>query len=190
VPHVTHLEVMEWGLHTRPENLLQTMVERIRLLEDRVEAVMLGYGRCQAMDRLPGDLKIPVFYPQAEDCIGVLLGQDRYAAELQKEAGTWFFTPGWTRMGMEFIFKELQLGRFAEKGIDPLQVAHRMLQDYTRGLFIDMKIGHQVELRTKAQAVANEFQLRLEHTTGSYKLLRSALKQALACLDHRDKPRL
>ena len=67
------------------------------------------------MDRLPSNFKIPVFYPQADDCIGVLLGQDRYKEELQKEAGTWFLTPGWTEMGMEFVFHELELSRIAEK---------------------------------------------------------------------------
>ena len=109
VPEMTHLEPMEWGLHIQPDVLLKTVTDRILDLQDNFKAIMLGYGRCQAMDRLPISFKIPVFYPQADECIGVLLGQDRYKEELQKEAGTWFLTPGWTEMGMEFVFILLRM---------------------------------------------------------------------------------
>ncbi len=183
VSEVTHLEVMDWGLHTFPEVLLQTLTERIRSLQDHVDAVMLGYGRCLALDRLPDDFKVPVFYPEGDDCIGVLLSQERYAQESMEEAGTWFLTPGWTEMGMEFVFHELQVNRFAERGIDPMQLAHRMLKDYTRALFIDMNLGDQAELLQKAQEIAEEFDLRLERTDGSLTRLKTTLNRALQALD-------
>ena len=182
VPEVTVLEVMEWGLHTRPELLLAALVERIRTLQDHVDAVMLGYGRCLTLDRLPDDFKVPVFYPEGDDCIGVLLSQDRYAQALQEEAGTWFLTPGWTEMGMEFIFHELQINRLAEKDLDPLKVAHRMLKDYTRALFIDMGLGDQELLLSQAREIAAEFHLRLERTEGSLAGLQATLNQALQTL--------
>jgi len=182
VPAVTNLEVMEWGLHTRPDLLLETLTERIRSLQDHVDAIMLGYGRCLALDRLPDDFQVPVFYPEGDDCIGVLLSQERYAQALQEEAGTWFLTPGWTEMGMEFIFHELQVNRLAEKGIDPLRVAHRMLKDYTRALFIDMNLGDQEGLLKKAQEISEEFHLRLEKTEGSLAGLKATLSQALQAL--------
>jgi hypothetical protein len=184
VPEVTHLEPMEWGLHIQPDLLLKTMTEKILDLQDQAKAIMLGYGRCQAMDRLPTDFKIPVFYPDADDCIGVLLGQNRYREELNKEAGTWFLTPGWTDLGMEFVFHELQLKRFAVKGLDPLQVAHRMLKDYTRALYIDMNLGDQGRLMKKAQEIAAEFNLRVEKTAGSLDLLKDTLNHALKRLRH------
>ena len=179
LPEVTHLEPMEWGLHIQPDLLLKTITERILDLQDHFKAIMLGYGRCQAMDRLPNNFKIPIFHPEADDCIGVLLCQDRYRNELEKEAGTWFLTPGWTEMGMEFVFHELQLSRMAEKGFDPLQLANLMLKDYTRALFIDMKLGDQEKLLKKAQEIADEFHLRLEGTEGSLYVLRDTLNQAL-----------
>ena len=182
VPEVSSLEVMEWGLHTRPEFLLEALVERIRSLQNHVDAIMLGYGRCLTLDRLPDDFKVPVFYPEGDDCIGVLLSQERYAQALQEEAGTWFLTPGWTEMGMEFIFHELQVNRLAEKGLDPLKVAHRMLKDYTRALFIDMNLGNQERLLLKAQEIAAEFHLRLERTEGSLAGLKAALRQALLAM--------
>lgn len=179
VPEVTRFEVMEWGLHIRPDTLLNALVDRIRSLQNDVDAIMLGYGRCQTLERLPHDFKTPVFYPDADDCIGVLLGQDRYRKELQREAGTWFLTPGWTEIGMEFIFHELQISGIGEKDIDPLQLARRMLKDYTRGLFIEMKLGNQQKLLKKAREITDQFDLRLERTEGSLSLLENTLHLAL-----------
>ena len=183
IPEVCHLEVMDWGLHTQPDLLSKTLVDRIEVLQDKVQAIVLGYGRCRALDKIPLNYKIPVYYPRAEDCIGVLLGQKRYDQELKKEAGTWFLTPGWTEMGMEFIFHELQLNHLAEKNIDPLKVAHRMLKDYTRALFIDTQVGDPKRLLEKARMIANEFHLRLETTRGSLVQLKNTFKRALSRSD-------
>ena len=183
IPEVCHLEVMDWGLHTQPDLLSKTLVDRIEVLQDKVQAIVLGYGRCRALDKIPLNYKIPVYYPRAEDCIGVLLGQKRYDQELKKEAGTWFLTPGWTEMGMEFIFHELQLNHLAEKNIDPLKVAHRMLKDYTRALFIDTQVGDPKRLLEKARMIANEFHLRLETTRGSLAPLKNTFKRALSRSD-------
>jgi len=179
IPEVGHLEVMDWGLHTQPDLLLKTLCHRIEKLQDKVQAIVLGYGRCQALDKIPQNYKVPVYYPRADDCIGVLLGQKHYEQELKNEAGTWFLTPGWTEMGMEFIFHELQLNHLADKNIDPLKVAHRMLQDYTRALFIDTQVGNQERLLEKAGMIADEFHLRLETTRGSLTQLENTFKQAL-----------
>ena len=183
-PGVHRLEVLNWELHIDPDRLLATVIEKIRLMEDEVQAVLLGYGRCQAMDRLPNDFKVPVLRPAADDCIGILLGQKRYEEELQREAGTWFFTPGWTEMGMDFVFHELQISQMADKfiagGKDPMELAHRMLRDYTRGLFIDMALSDQTELMKKAREICKEFGFRLERTPGSLSLLQEAMEKALA----------
>ena len=178
-PEVTHLEVMEWGLHVQPDHLLAAVSGQIRQMENEVEAVVLGYGRCQAMNRLPGDFKIPIFRPEAEDCIGVLLGQERYEQEIRKEAGTWFFSRGWTEMGMDFIFHELQVNRLAEKGLDPLKIAHRMLRNFTRGLYIETGLEDDLRLWPKALEISQEFNLRLEKTGGSLGLLEQTIDEAL-----------
>ena len=179
IPEVGHLEVMDWGLHTQPDLLLKTLCHRIEKLQDKVQAIVLGYGRCQALDKIPQNYKVPVYYPRADDCIGVLLGQKHYEQELKNEAGTWFLTPGWTEMGMEFIFHELQLNHLADKNINPLKVAHRMLQDYTRALLIDTQVGNQERLLEKAGMIADEFHLLLETTRGSLTKLENTFKQAL-----------
>ena len=165
--------------YIQPERLLATVSKRIRALEGRVDVVMLGYGRCQVFDNLKTDFSVPVLRPEGEDCIGVLLGQDRYDAELKREAGTWFLTPGWTELGMDFIFRELQLERLAEKGMDPKKMAQRMLRDFTRSLFIDMRLDNGPELWETAQAIASEFDMPLERTQGSLERLVDTLERAV-----------
>jgi len=174
------VEVMDWGLHVKPERLLAHLNAAIRRLEDKVDAVVLGFGRCQCLDKLPTDFKVPVIYPPGEDCIGVLLGQERYLEELYRQAGTWFITPGWADLGMEGIFSEVQAADLAAKGIDPMTVARRMLKDYTRALVIDTGVGDASVLRQKSEAIAATFNWRLDATTGSLERLEAAVVKALA----------
>ncbi|MFZ3048265.1 MAG: DUF1638 domain-containing protein [Desulfatirhabdiaceae bacterium] len=178
-PDEFYVEVLEWGLHVHPPLLLNRLVERIRAMEDRVTAVVLAFGRCQTLDKLPEDFKIPVLYPPGEDCIGVLLGQERYLEELYREAGTWFLTPGWAELGMTFIFSEIQASGLAKRGIDPMTVARRMLEGYKRVLLIDTGAGDTCLQRTQAQNIADLFGWRVDTARGSMTALETVFQQAL-----------
>lgn len=178
-PEISHLEEMPWRLHIDPDQRLNEVNLKIEQLQDKVDVIVLGYGRCQAMDRLKDSYKVPILRPEAEDCIGILLGQERYEEELKNMPGTWFLSPGWTRMGTDFVFHELQLDRVKHKKIEPLQFAHRLLDGFTRALYIDMRTGDdEAGLLGKAQQIADDLNLRLEKTTGSYSLLERLLNQA------------
>ncbi len=178
-PGEFQIEILEWGLHIQPSLLLNRLVERIRALEDHVTAVVLAFGRCQALDKLPDDFRIPVLYPPGEDCIGVMLGQERYLEELYKEAGTWFLPPGWAELGMAFIFKEIQAGGLAKRDIDPLAVARKMLKGYKRALLIDTGVGDIGLQREQARKIADLFGWRVETTRGSLSALETVLQKAL-----------
>jgi hypothetical protein len=180
LPGAYHLEVLEWGLHVHPPRLLNQLLERIRAIENRVGAVVLAFGRCQTLDRLPDDFKVPVLYPPGEDCIGVLLGQERYLEELYREAGTWFLSPGWAELGMEFIFREVQASSLAQRGIDPLQVARRMLNGYKRALLIHTGVGDYQRLRERAQKIAEIFNWRVDTIDGSLARIEDTLQRAVA----------
>ena len=181
VPEISHLESMPWGLHIEPDKLLAEVSQQIKRLQDQVDVIVLGYGRCQAMDRLGNDFKVPILRPEAEDCIGILLGQERYEKELQQCPGTWFLSPGWTRMGTDFVFHELQLNRIGHKEIDPLKFARRLLEGFSRALYIDMQVEDDSEaLHPKAQQIAKDLGLKLEETSGSYTSLELVIRQALA----------
>jgi hypothetical protein len=181
IPEVNKLELMPWGLHIDPDRLLAEVRNKILYLQDCVDVIVLGYGRCQALDRLGDDFKVPILRPEAEDCIGVLLGQQRYEEELQREPGTWFLTPGWIRMGTDFVFRELQINRIGRKDINPLQLARRMLEGFSRALYIDMNLDRKGEdLEKKARLIANDLALRLERATGSCALLKEVFDHAVA----------
>jgi len=90
---------------------------------------------------------------------------------------------GFNEMGMEYIFHELQISqlgdKFTDKGKDPMDLARRMLKDYTRGLFIDTGVGDQADLMKRATLISEEFDFRLERTCGSLQLLEDTLKKTL-----------
>jgi hypothetical protein len=84
-------------------------------------------------------------------------------------------------MGTDFVFHELQLNRIGRKEIDPLKFARRMLEGFSRALYIDMQVDDDSEaLQPKAQQIAKDLGLRLEETSGSYTLLELVIRQALA----------
>ena len=175
MPEIIHLEKMPWSLHIDPERLLVEVRRKVVKMQSKVDAIVLGYGRCQTLDRLGEDFEVPVLRPEGKDCIGVLLGQRCYEEELQNEGGTWFLSPGWIRMGIEFIFQELQINRIGPTDIDPLQAARRMLKGYTRAVYIDMFPDiDEDDLPNRAQKIAADLGLRLEKTKGSLASLEEA----------------
>lgn len=182
---ISHLEVLPWELHLDPDRLLAEVDRQIRLLQEHVGVIVLGYGRCQTMDRLESDYKVPVLRPEAEDCIGILLGQERYEEELRQCPGTWFLSPGWTRLGTDFVFSELQLDRIGHKEINTLQFARRMLDGFSRALYIKLDSCFQQEsLDRKAQQIATDLGLRLEKTSGSCSALENMVERALDFLQN------
>jgi hypothetical protein len=188
IEEISHLESLPWRLHIHPEQLLAEVHQQIERLQDRVDVIVLGYGRCQVMDRLEDNYRVPVLRPAAEDCIGVLLGQQNYEGELRHVPGTWFLSPGWTRMGTDFVFHELQLDRVNHKQINPLQFARRLLEGFTRALYIDMGTGaDEVKLQEKAQQIADDLDLRLEKTKGSYALLQQVIDRALEIVQQKQE---
>ena len=181
---VTRVKILPWGLHIEPDRLLREITRQIRALEEQVSAVMLGYGRCQTLDRLGDDFKVPVFSPEGEDCIGVLLGQDRYGKELLQNAGTWFLTPGWARLGMDFIFRELQVHALAKRGIEPPEAARRALRDFNRKLLIKTGCGNLEAQRVQARTIAEQFEWHVDEACGSLEALEDCLQRAIAAAEN------
>ena len=44
VPEISHLESMAWGLHIEPDKLLAEVSQQIKLLQNQVDVIILGYG--------------------------------------------------------------------------------------------------------------------------------------------------
>ena len=89
----------------------QTLIDEVNRMADRVDAVFLGYGICQSLEGIEEDCDILVMLPTADDCISLMMGSDTYAEEVKKEVGTWFMTPGWAKVGIDMVIRELRLER-------------------------------------------------------------------------------
>jgi len=94
------LEFLEMGLHDQPDRLRERIQQSIRDLEkgNEVEAVVLAYGRCgNGLIGVRAE-RCPLILPQAHDCISILLGgREAHDAQLKKNPGTYFYSPGWVR---------------------------------------------------------------------------------------------
>lgn len=177
-PEVVYLDA---ALHIKPQNMRAVLVDRIREMasgENPVDAVFLGYGFCQSLTGIGEECPVPVILPQVDDCIALLLGPERYAAEVKKETGTWFMTPGWAEVGAEMVIKELHLDRVTKYGKDPMEMAKRLFTHYRRGLYIDTGVGEGRANLEAAKKFCTDFNLALEETTAAPELLEEWVQRA------------
>ena len=164
--------------HVDPQSMRTELIKQINAMAAQVDAVLLGYGTCQSLEGIEDACDVQVILPKADDCISLLLGPEQYALERQKEAGTWFMTPGWAEVGADMVIKELHLDRVKKYGKDPMEMARRLFADYRRGLFIDTGVGDKAAVAAKAGKFCVDFNLTLEETTSDCDLLRQCVLQA------------
>ncbi len=176
-PEVTKVIYLQSALHVNPATMKQTIKEQIELTKADVDVVFLGYGFCQSLKGIEEEFDLPVIFPQVDDCISILLTPERRAEEIEKEAGTWFMTPGWAEAGAEMIFKELQVDRLQKLGIDPLEIAKELFTAYRRGLYIDTGVGDNDHFIDKAEQFCECFGLTLDKTVASSTILEETLKK-------------
>jgi hypothetical protein len=171
---IVHKEYIEFGLHTDPEKLKSTVIEKVNSLEGKVDAVFLGYATCQSLKGVNNDLKIPTVMLDADDCIGALLSPARYAEEKRKITGTWFNTSGWAEMGLKGVIKELHLDSAIDQGYEPMYFVKILFQGYSRCLYIDTGVADPEHW----QQLSEEFsiQIGLDHECTSCTL--DGLKKA------------
>lgn len=179
-PEVTEVIWLESALHVHPKRMKETIIQRINEVGERVDAVFLGYGFCQSLKGIEAEVAVPVVLPQYDDCIAMLLTPERYAAEVKKEVGTWFMTPGWAEIGAELVIKELRLERARKYGRDPMEMARRLFTHYRRGLYIDTGVGENERFIAMAGDFCRDFNLTLERTTASSAILREELARCVA----------
>ncbi len=170
---IAHLEYLELALHNEPERLREEIITKANSLKGKVDALLLGYCYCQALEGVLNDIDIPAEMIHTDDCIGVFLTPERYEEERSKCPGTWFNSPGWTKEGVEGAIKELKLDMIADK-MDPKELLLMMFDGYSRCLFIDTGAGDVSHLLGLSHSFAEEMNLRHEETVGGYKMLEEA----------------
>jgi hypothetical protein len=165
-PDISEVVYLESALHIDPRGLRTAVAGLIDSLVGRADAVFLGYGRCRSLSGIEVDAKVPTVLPQYDDCISILLTPHRRRAEIEKEAGTWFMSPGWAGVDAGRIVRELGLDRAGTYGRDPMDMAKRLFTHYKRGLFFNTGIpADEVgPYREQAKQFCSDFSLEYEET--------------------------
>jgi hypothetical protein len=184
-PDIFHKEYLQFGLHEYPEDLKKTVIEKVNALEGKVDAVLLGYGICNSLRDVTGQMKVPTVRLLADDCIGVLITPEEYDKERKICAGTLYHTPYFARMGREWLEKDMRkkMPNYEEMGIDLDWFLEKLFDGYSRILFIADHLGDEQEFKDLSLQFARELDLAWESREGTLSLLADGLARAkeLAC---------
>jgi hypothetical protein len=173
-PHVVVRKYLEFGNHSFPDMLQQEVVKTIEEIKDSCDVVLVGFGRCRGLENLPQLVDAPILMVGNEDCISILLTEDRYHKELKKEAGTYFMTPGWCEQGVVGIKKTLHVEEVAkEREMDSDHLLRMIFRGYTRVLYIDtgIKKDNGLDYEKNAKEMAEKLKVKFEKTSGSLDII-------------------
>ncbi len=178
-------EYLEFRLHEYPEDLKKAVVDKVNSLAGKVDAVFLGYGICQSLKGITERIRVPTVMMEEDDCVGVLLTSNEYAKERKICAGTFFATPAFAEMGVEWFEKEMRkkMPNYEELGIDAMWFMERLFEGYSRTLFIDTGVGDVERYEALSKKFAEQLHLRHESRKGTLSILSAGLARtkALAC---------
>jgi hypothetical protein len=162
-------QVLDFGLHIRPEGLRAALQEAIDTASSSAsaETVILGYGLCsQAVVGLRAN-GCTLVVPRVDDCIAIFLGSDRAYREQQRtEPGSYYLTKGWIEVSNTLLDEyERTVEQYGQQRAD--RMMHLMLKNYTRLAFIDTGQHEQERYRAYARRAAEILGLRYEEIPGS-----------------------
>ena len=169
-PDATY-EVLDFGLHIRPESLRDALQEAIDAASESADTIILGYGLCsQAVVGLRAN-GCTLVVPRVDDCIAIFLGSDRAYREQQRaEPGSYYLTKGWIEVSDTLLDEyERTVEQYGQQRAD--RVMQLMLKHYTRLAFIDTGQHEQERYREYARAAAERLGLRYEEIPGSDALI-------------------
>lgn len=177
---VVFREYIEFGLHIRPDELRKVILEKLAGLEGMVDVVFLGYGYCQSLKDIKGQVRVPVIMLEYEDCIAAMLTTERYHSEKKNGGITWFYPAGWAKNGMPGMVRLFDLDCMSGEGYQPEYFLKMMFDGFTRCLFIETGAGDTEACRCHSEKFAQTLCLRHEHMVGSLDLMREAWSKTKA----------
>jgi hypothetical protein len=179
-PNIVHKEYLEFGLHTYPDKLRATVVDKVNALEGKVDAVLLAYGICNSLKDVTDELLVPSVRLQADDCIGVMITPQQYEVERKRCAGTFYHTPYFAKMGREWFENEVRskMPDFEELGLDLDWYLDQLFGGYARVLFIDDGLEGIEVYEGMSRRFAEERKLRFERRHGTLSMLAQGLAMA------------
>lgn len=195
-PNEIEIELLEAGLHDRPDLLRQQVQAAIERAETAgCDAVAIGYGLCGR--GLSGIVarSVPVVIPRAHDCMTLFLGsRQAYREQFAREPGTFYITAGWyehkvrpigheeekytevhedvTRDPRYAVWRE-QFGH--DEALHLIHFHDSWKRNYARAAFIDTGLEDKARYEEFARRMAQAFGWRYEAIPGDLHLLRKLL---------------
>ena len=168
-------EVLDFGLHLRPEELKRVLQEKIDEASSKADVLLLGYGLCSMAVVGLQARSAHLVIPRVDDCIAIFLGScTAYKAQTKKEPGTYYLTKGWIEAGDTPFVEHLQIvekyGEARAKRMTSL-----MLKNYKRLAYINTGQYEVERYRAYARENADTFGLRFEEIEGSPELVKKML---------------
>lgn len=172
-----HREYLKFALHEDAQNMKRIIIDKVKELEGKVDAVLLGYAICQSLENITDELGVPAVMLPGADCIDTLLGAEEYKAEKKKCIGTWFSSPGWAEQGRDGLIEQFRLDSAESEGYDAQFFLDLMFADYERCLFLDPGIGNREFYLQRTKELADNLELRLESRPCSLDRIRTCIAE-------------
>ena len=125
-------EVLDFGLHLKPQNLKVVLQEKINVASQDTDVVILGYGLCSMAVVGLKATTATLVVSRSDDCIAIFLGScAAYKQQASTEPGTYYLTKGWIEVG-DTPFEEHKklIEKFGE--VRARRLTQLMLKNYTR----------------------------------------------------------
>jgi hypothetical protein len=171
-PDVTY-QVLDFGLHLRPESLRATLQEAIDAAE--ADTVILGYGLCSMSVVGLRATNCTLIVPRVDDCIAIFLGScQAYTHQVRQEPGTYYLTKGWIKASDTLLDEyEHAIEHYGQQRAE--RMMGLMLKHYTRLAYINTGQNDQARYRKYARRAAKILGLRYEELPGSNTLIKKML---------------
>lgn len=168
-------EVLDFGLHLRPQDLKRALQDKINEASRHADVVILGYGLCSMAVVGLHATAATLVVSRSDDCIAIFLGScDAYKQQASKEPGTYYLTKGWIEVGdSPFAEHEALVARYGEA--KAMRMMKLTLKNYTRLAFINTGDYDLERYREYARRAGEKFGLRYEEIDGSPALVQKMI---------------
>lgn len=168
-------EVLDFGLHLRPQDLKRALQDKIDEASQHAEVVILGYGLCSMAVVGLRATTATLVVSRSDDCIAIFLGScDAYKQQTSNEPGTYYLTKGWIEVGdSPFAEHEKLVAKYGEA--KAMRMLKLTLKNYTRLAFINTGDYNLDRYREYARQASEKFDLRYEEIDGSPALVKKMI---------------
>jgi len=168
-------EVLDFGLHLRPQELKRVLQSKIDEASQLADVVLLGYGLCSMAVTGLQATTATVVTARSDDCIAIFLGScAAYKQQASKEPGTYYLTKGWIEVGDSPFSEHAKLvEKYGEA--KAMRMMKLTLKNYTRLAFINTGDYNLESYRDYARRASEKFDLRYEEINGSPALVKKMI---------------